>query len=167
MSRIASRRNNLITYGLACILGAAYVGALGLIGQISFVSLSVVLLFSFVGMSAATYFLARRVPTGTDLWPIGGFVFIGISVAILASAIYDWTVNHRDRNLFPFEIALCSALAMPGVIAGLALRWSVQRDKRTGSKQTTDVILLEDPAHHDVILLEDPAHHDATDNDER
>jgi len=126
MNETASRARTPIIYGFACVLGAAYVVALGLSGAVDALPFRVIFAFSFLGMSAMTYLLASR---AVLIWPIGLFVFTGICAAVITSVSYDSMLGRPERNLFPFEIAIYSAFAMPGVIAGLALRWSVQRDQ--------------------------------------
>jgi hypothetical protein len=88
--------------------------------------LRVLFALSFVLMSAATYLLASR---DGMIWPVGLFIFIGICGGVMMSVIRDSTLNRPDRNLFPFEVAFYVAFAMPGVIAGLGMRWAGQRNR--------------------------------------
>jgi hypothetical protein len=48
--------------------------------------------------------------------------FVGICVGVIASANYDFEINHIDHNLYPFEIVVAAILIMPGMLCGLAMR---------------------------------------------
>lgn len=120
--RVVTRQ--LIPYSLAGLLGALYVAVLSwLYGPTSDTLLMPVFVVSFFSMLAASFLLGRVAVSG---WPIGALVFAGICAGVLANAIYDLIVNHVDHNLFPIEIILMTTLALPGVIAGTALAWSVR-----------------------------------------
>jgi hypothetical protein len=121
--RLVTRR--LIPYSLAAVLGALYASILSrLYGPTADTPLMAVFVASFFSMLAASFLLGR---VAVPRWPIGIFVYAGICAGILANAIYDLVVNQVDHNLFPIEIIVMAAFAMPGVIAGTALAWLVRR----------------------------------------
>lgn len=58
----------------------------------------------------------------------------GLFVGVMATSLYDGVINHIDRNLFPFEIAIDGVLLLPGMAIGVALaravRWFAARRAR-------------------------------------
>jgi hypothetical protein len=68
------------------------------------------LVFLFAATSVPFLF-----PKGT--WASVALILAGIPFGVSADATYDFFVNHRDRNLFPFEIVLwCFFTFIPTIV---------------------------------------------------
>jgi hypothetical protein len=90
----------------------------------------------FVSTLPVTLVLGRRV---TPIWPIGMFLFGGISAGIVAKAIHDSMADSvcGSHNLFPIEIVMIAAYATPGTAAGMVLALALRRFGRDSHEATT------------------------------
>jgi len=68
---------------------------------------------------AAAYYLRSRF--SSQSWVVGLLIYIGIPFGILLDVIVDWSIFHRDRNLFAFEVLVWWVIALLPVDLGLHL----------------------------------------------
>jgi peptidoglycan/LPS O-acetylase OafA/YrhL len=88
---------------------------------------ALLLLGSFLTMAAFGFAAGRRMRSA---WPTVLFGFGGIVAGVVANAAYDSVANHRDHNLFPFEIIMLAVLIMPGLILGMASGRSLKQQQK-------------------------------------
>ena len=62
------------------------------------------------------------------------FFLAGLCGGVIVDAVTDLVVNGVDRNMFPIEIAILTAVAVPGFIAGLAVGHGVDYLKQRANR---------------------------------
>jgi hypothetical protein len=131
----ATTYRTAIVHGLSGVVGVAYVIVVSrLFGPNSAPPFPPLFFVSFLSTGVAGFMLGWR---ATTIWTIGLFTFAGICGAVVANVIYDAMMKHIDHNLFPFEIAVFAFFAMPGLIGGLVLARSIDREHELSSRPPT------------------------------
>jgi hypothetical protein len=97
----------------------------------SLTGLAVLVSGEFLLLSA---WLSARARTVSEIAMLLPGALFGIAMAITGDSAYDWFVNGVDRNLFPFEIALMAALALPGGLIGAIAGSLIGRRRRAGRR---------------------------------
>ena len=113
----------LIPLGLGAAVPIVVGRALRLLGldQAIFVFIGAGIVFFVV----AAAFASTRLPSRG--WLVGIFMFVGVPFGIIVDAIVDFAFFDRDRNLFPFEVALWWVLAIVPIPLGIYLGRSLAK----------------------------------------